>query len=302
MRKKIQFLLIFSWVILVSSCEDVVKVDLPEGEEVLVIDAFLNDKSPVQKIKLTGTVPYFNEQSLPPALGATVEVKDITSGKVFSFTDNLNVGVYEYQLMPGDSFAIIGHKYQLNVNWEGNAYQSFTTLYPTASIDTIGFQEVKDFGSADVRGYAPYLYGTDVLGRKDYYWFKAFKNNVFYGKPKNINISEDGGGGNGTDGLCFIPPVAFFNVIDFEDIFQLDDSCRIEIHSVAKDTYEYLLQMQIQLNNSQAGLFSTTLENLRSNILPLNNSKRAIGWFSFSSVSIKKTKATLNWPVDYNCP
>ena len=297
----IKFALIFVSVIFFS-CEDVVQVDLPEGENVLVVDAWLNDKDPVQKIKLSGTVPYFSQENIPPALGANVEIKDITSGKSFSFIDNNNSGNYIFQPTPNDSFAVVGHKYQLIVTWNGNSYHSFTTLNPTAELDTVGFQDIKEFGSNEISGFAPYLYGTDFPARKDYYWFKAFKNNIFYGKPSNINIAEDGGGGNGTDGLCFIPPVAFFSVIDFDDLFQLYDTCKIEIHSIAKDTYEYLLQMQIQLNNSQAGLFSTTLENLRTNILPVNNSTRAVGWFSFSSVSTRKDKVTLNWPVNYNCP
>jgi hypothetical protein len=62
------------------------------------------------------------------------------------------------------------------------------------------------------------------------------------------------------------------------------------------------------VNNSQAGLFAVTPENLRTNILPLTeNSQRVLGWFNIGTVS-SKSFSCKDIPVEnvflggYFCP
>ena len=123
---------------------------------------------------------------------------------------------------------------------------------------------------------------------KNFYWIKTYKNGKFFNASSNVNIAEDGGGGEGSDGLCFIPPIAYFSVTPFDNPFKLNDVLTVEVCSINKNSYEYLIQLVTQVNNSQAGLFAVTPENLRTNILPLTeNSPRVLGWFNIGTVSSK---------------
>ena len=45
-----------------SSCEDVIDVEVDEGETQLSIDAFINNKAEVQKIILLETKQFFSEE------------------------------------------------------------------------------------------------------------------------------------------------------------------------------------------------------------------------------------------------
>lgn len=271
-----------------SSCEKVIQVDVPEGETLLVVDAWLNDLPGTQTVRLTTTLPVFDPNRTPVANGATVLLTDLNNNKQYSFIQNSATGNYEYTPTATDTMTIEGHQYQLTVNWQGNSYTASSELKRTTTVDTVGYDKLTDFGSDEVKGYAVWLFGKDLTGPvRDYYWIKSYKNGVLYNQSNVINIAEDGGGGEGTDGLCFIPPNAYFSVIPGNKPLQLNDIYTVEVHSLNKDSYEYLLQLTTQINNSQAGLFAVTPENLRTNLKPVGNAPRALGWFNMAKVSSK---------------
>ncbi len=278
-------------VIFLLSCEDVIQVDLKKGETLLVVDAFVNNLPQTQTVRLTFTADYFSNTNTPPVLGAAVTLLDITNSKTYTFTPDGN-GNYFYVPFINDSMAQIGHKYQLSVLYNGSNYTSLTKLNRTTKIDTIIFKNSRrDFGNnpADTsspREYFPYLIARDTIGVNDYYWIKTYKNGAFFNGPRQINPSQDAGG-IGTDGMPFIPPIAFFSLVD-EPLYR-NDACTIEIHSITADTYDFLLQMQTQMNNAGSGLFATTPENVKTNIkLSSGSGMKAIGWFSMSA-TVSKT-------------
>jgi len=273
-----------------SSCEDVIDVDLSEGSKLLVVDAWINDSPGKQSIKLTTSAPYFTNASTPVVVGASVNMQDLNNGKVYVFNDAGN-GQYEFIPTPSDTLGVIDHKYQLNINFNGYNYFSNSTLYKTTRIDSIIFRKGEEIGFGNNKGYFPYLVGIDIPNEKNFYWLKTYKNNVLFNKPQNMNISEDGGGGDGTDGLFFTPPVAFFTVTPSNDSFEENDSCKVEVISINRDSYNFLLQAFVQMTNSESGLFATTPENVRTNVRAvIASSPKAIGWFNIGSVKTTKAK------------
>ncbi len=280
---------IVSTVFFFSSCEDPIDVALPDGETMLVVDAFVNDKPETQKVRLTTTAPYFSNVNAPAITGASVVLTDLTANKTFTFND-LGSGDYTFSPVAADSFAMIGHDYRLDINWNGYNYYCVSRMNRTTQVDTIIFEDGSGQGFGD--GYFPYIYAFDQAGGKDFYWIKTYKNGNYFNAPSNINVVEDAGG-DGTDGLAFIPPNAFFAVTPADDAFDLSnangqpDICTVEIHSINKACYEFFLQAQKQMTNSSAGLFATTPENIRTNILPSGNAPKAIGWFNIAAVKSK---------------
>ncbi len=275
--------------LLLSSCKDIITVDLKSGETHLVVDAFINNSGATQTLRLTTTADYFSNTNTPPALGAAVSLTDLNANKTFTFSPD-GSGNYLYVPQLNDSMAQIGHNYQLNITYNGINYLALSKLNRTTKVDTIIFKNKKG-GASDTsekpKKYFPYLIARDAPGGLDYYWIKTYKNGNFYNGPGELNVVQDAGG-VGTDGIFFIPPNAFFQLTPGGDPCYFLDACTIEIYSINSDTYDFFLQLQTQMQNSQAGLFATAPENVRTNIKNTSGSgMKSIGWFNMGAITSK---------------
>ena len=288
--KTIKFIFFILAVISFSSCENVVQVKLDEGEPIITIDAFINDMRSQQKVRLTFTDGFFSQSPNKAVTGASVQLKDITTGINYTFTDNSD-GNYVYNLTPADTIGRIGHTYELMVSYQGDVFTSTSRLNRTTKVDSIGrsFNGPPNINGNDDEFSLAFL-GFDVPGdTTDYYWIKSFKNGVFNGRGGDINVCIDGAFGAGADGFVFITPISE-GITPFDNKFKKFDLCRVEIHSINLETYNFLLQVQQQTTNS--GLFATNPENVRTNIRNESNSKtKVVGWFCMSAVGFKEAVA-----------
>jgi len=283
--KAIKTVLFILVVIGFTSCEDVIQVKLDEGDPIITIDAFVNDMRSPQKVRLTFTNGYFSQTPNSPVTGATVKVKDLTSGLEYNFTDN-NDGNYVFNLNTTDTLGRVGHNYELTVTHSGNVFTSTTRMNRTAQVDSIisEFKEGGGFADTDP-GYDMSFLGFDIPGDTiDYYWIKSYRNGIFFNKGGDINICADGAFGNGADGFPFIPPIAQ-GITPFGERFQKNDVCRVEIHSINLETYNFLTQVQTQTTNT--GLFATSPENVKTNIKSSSEKIKVVGWFCMSAVGFR---------------
>lgn len=284
MKKIFNYIAAAAMVLSLASCEDVIQVKLDKGESIVTVDAFVNDLRQQQNIRLTYTDGYFSQKPNQGIAGATVKITDLNSGQLFNFADQGN-GNYTLPVNAGDTIGRIGHQYKLEVTHQGVLYSSTILMKRTTTVDSIDVKKNDSTGFNPKKGYKCAFLGHDPAGDTvDYYWVKSFRNGVFFGKGGEINICENAGGGPGTDGLFFIPPVAE-GITPFGEVFQLSDVCRVEIHSITKETFDFLTQVQTQTTNS--GLFATTPENVKSNITASGNVK-VVGWFSMSAVKFRE--------------
>ncbi len=281
--KRSKYITALALLIVFASCEDVVQVKIDQGSKLLVIDAFVDNQRNNQKIRLTYTDDFFNGQNPPGVKGATVVLKALSSNLSYNFVDAAN-GDYNYVLATTDTIAYVNHTYQLEVTYNGEKYTSVTNLVRTTPIDSIS-AEFAPKSAFNAEGYFCSLWAIDVAGpNSDYSWIKSFRNGKLYNKGSQINVAVDGAYSHGNDGLIFIPPMAQ-GITSFDDLFQKNDICRVEIHSISKETYNFLLQVQVQTTNS--GLFATTPENIRTNIVsPADTKMKGIGWFNMAAVSV----------------
>lgn len=269
-----------------ASCEDVIQVKLEEGSKLLVVDAFINNMPKTQEIVLTNNDSFFSNKAAPPVTNAQVELKDLTMNKTYIF-NHTSDGRYQLPYNPADTMARLNHVYELNITYEGQVYKSTTTLKRTASIDSIGVTLDED-GSLGGPGapknvYYCYLYAKDkVDANTDYYWIKTSRNDTLFKKAEDINLAIDGTNGavtSGLDSLTFTPPPAFIGFYRYRKF----DVCKVEIHSISRETYFFLLQAIAQINNG--GLFATTPENVKTNLVTPGGAKvKAVGWFNMASV------------------
>ncbi|MDI1355414.1 MAG: DUF4249 family protein [bacterium] len=285
------FFLLISALAFFTSCEDVVQIKLDEGSKLYVIDAFVNDMAGKQIIRITTNDSYFSNSLAPAVPNADVILKDLTRNKQFKF-DYISNGNYVMNVSPSDSLGLVDHQYELRVTIDGDVYTSLSILKRKASIDSISsqyFDGNSGFGPPGPPYYLCYLNAKDKTdANPDYYWIKTFRNDSLIFSSSDINVAIDGSNGafniEGVDSTLFTPPMTFLGFNQFSK----GSTCTVEIHSISHDTYFFFIQAAAQINNG--GLFATTPENVKTNIISPSNAKtRAVGWFNMAGVARKTT-------------
>ncbi len=299
MKSKFIFsvLCLFSGIFLMS-CEDVIDLDVKDGVEQLVVDAWLTDEHHDQTIKLSLSQPYFDNSGIKPAIGATVIVFEEDS-TAHVFTDSGNDGNYTYSADPGRSFLKQGKRYALYIRYNNEDYYSVSRLNRVPAIDSLTYEEFtfpiapEDGSPRD--GFLAQFYARDFEGEGDTYWVRSSKNGKLRNLPSQITIAYDAGfsPGSKSDGLLFIQPIR--QSIN-DGLFYDKDTISVELRSISNEAFYFLLQ--VRQESSNGGIFGTPPANIPTNILTLNpqSQKKALGFFAVSSVSrfetvVDKSKA-----------
>lgn len=291
MKSVYKFLSIIAVGVLFSSCEDVVQVKLDEGSKLYVIDAFIDDLPGIQTIKVTTNDSYFSNREAPGVSGAEVVLNDLTASKSYTFTYSAD-GKYVYNVAENNPILVVGHQYQINVSLDGSTYTALSTVNRKANVLGILSLTPEEAGGFGPPNSAEIFYCNVIAFDKtdantDYYLVKTIRNDTLFFGPSDINIAIDGTQGpvNSTefDSTLFTPPVSFLNFRSF----LRGDKCEVQIHSISKEAYYFFVQANTQINNG--GLFATTPENVKTNIVTPNGAKyKAVGWFNTAGVSRSK--------------
>lgn len=271
---------------LLSSCEDVIQLDVQDGVEQLVIDAWLTNKAEPQIIKLSLSQPYFDNSEPTAVNDATVILFDADS-VAYPF-QNINSNG-EYALPENFASALIENKqYALYVNYRDEEYAAVSVFKPVPAIDSIAYEffefPISGDDTTETSGYFAEFYAKDFEEEGDTYWIRTTKNGELNIDPAQIAISYDGGfsPGGGTNGLTFILPIR--QSIN-DGFYQHGDSLKVELWSTTPDAYFYLLQ--VRQESANGGIFATPPANIPTNIFNLNSNsdRKALGFFGISQVN-----------------
>lgn len=296
-----KYILLFLTSAIFWSCEDVITVELPTSDPVVVIDAWLTNKPETQRIEVLKTLPYFENSFLPGFANAIVQVEDLTDNLTYVFDETEEEGIYTWEptaTLP--TFGNIGNDYKLSVQLGADIYEAYSTMNRVPEIDSISYRFEKG-NSFFPDSYFGSFYATDPEGAGDSYWIKAWKNGEYLNLPSEINISYDAGGSPGAivDGIIFIQPIRDgvnpFDQDENDDFlspYKPGDSLYVELHSVNYDSYRFLGEVAIQTDRPGgfAELFAQPLANVSSNITLSDespNATKAIGFFNVSAVTFK---------------
>ena len=278
-------------------------VSLGEGEELLVVDAWINDLDQAQEIQLTRSAPYF-DSALPAGVsGALVYVTD-GAGERFDFKDSGSDGIYTWLPTNGSVFGQLNESYILTIELDGRTYTAVSQKNRVMPVDSIVFTfEEESLG--DPEGYYGEFYARDIAGLGDTYWIKTYKNGVFLNKPEEINIAYDASfsAGSETDGIIFITPIrAGMNRVpdsdstdDNSDVapWMPGDKARVEIHAITNEAFDFLEQTRTQTTLGNSGIFAEPLSNVSTNIVKeTNNGLNAVGFFNVASVRSLEAEVT----------
>ena len=294
---KIKIILLFSAsIVFALACEDPIDVELPTGEEILVVDAWLNDKPEDQVVVLSTTLPYFANEQQPMVSGAAVVVVD-DLGNEYVFSEREKGMYYWTATAAQPTLGIVGSFYQLLIEVNGEQYTASSYRRGAPAIDSISLTFEPGNSFIDDYYYAEF-WAQDLIGEGDAYWIRTSKNGQALNKPSEISLAFDAGfteGGN-FDGVTFIQPIRqSINPFD-EDAngallspYWPGDSVHVEIHSITVDAYRFLYELAIATNRPGgfSELFVAPLSNVFSNVNNTDVSKKndVVGFFNVSTVS-----------------
>lgn len=258
MRKSLLLL----WIaIFLTSCEEVVDVELQESAPRLVVEAsLLWDKEAdegVQTIRLSTTAPFFDEE-IPPAEGAEVRVTD-PDGTTYYFEET-KPGIYQNNLVP----QVLDGQYALYIAYEGAVYEATERFVSTPSLEEVVQKDKGGFSGNDTEFQ---LFYTDPIAEENFYLFRFFHNQL----ALQIYTDEFTNGSR---------TFAFFREEDIEP----GDKVSFEIQGISESFYEYLFILRSQ-SGTAGGPFQTQPTIVRGNIVNTSDKDNfAFGYFRLSQV------------------
>jgi len=269
------------------SCEDVISIDVKEGKQQLVVDAWLTDEVREQQVTLTLSQAYFDQGKPQPALGAEVYVIRQDSSR-FRFDDYDNDGVYTYTRR-SRNYLRMNEVVGLYIKYKEEEYYALSELKRVPTIDSLKYQSITlpiKPEDSPKSGFLAQFFATDFVGEGDTYLVRSYKNDVLRTRSNEYTLSYDGGlsPGSKADGMLFLQPIRMA-INSGSGLFVDQDRVTVELHSIPLDAYYFLYQVQTETNNG--GIFATPPANIPSNIFNRNpeSAEKPVGLFFVSKVS-----------------
>ncbi len=257
-----------------------IDVDLPEGEEKLVVFGNLTNEDELQSIKISRTTPFKSRDPYPSESGATVYVTDRLNNRIdFEEKTDVNDGIYyapsDFQVTPGDAFV-------LNVITTNDEHIVSTRegVKPISEIvNTIITPVIEDEEEPvdpELDNYYISALIDDEVGIKNFYKWKIYVNGELRNLPSELTLFDD----KVSDGLVFRFDAS--NVL-----FKLGDSVSVKHGSMSEAAYKYYQLLRSQTDHDQLDDNFTKPSILNSNMVNVNNPDQLIlGYFSAQDVRV----------------
>jgi hypothetical protein len=267
--KNILYIFALILVVSVSSCEDVVHVDLTTAAPKLVINGSLEwQKGTVgneQKIKLSTTTGFY-DTTIPTVSGALVFVTN-SDNVTFNFTEEVpSSGLY----LCHDFVPEINKSYVLTVVLNGETYNATETLASVSPITNIVQNNEGGFTGKDIEIKT---FFNDPAVANNYYLFK-YKTSTNIIPSYEVNDDE------------FFQGNEFFGYYT-DDKMTSGDNLDITIYGVSKRYFEYMNKL-ILIAQGSGGPFSTPPATVRGNITNQTHPDNyALGYFNVSETDFR---------------
>ena len=252
---------------MLTSCEEVIDLELPTTEPRLVIDAsikwFKGTEGNEQSIKLSLSAPFYDTE-IPPASGASVEIED-TTGNIYSFDEIGNSGIYtNSNFQP-----ILDQEYTLTIIYEGETYVGSEILKSVAEITYVEQNLEGGFTGEDIELKA---YFTDPADEENYYFFEYIPDAMIL--PSFDVYNDEFINGNLFYGFYLEPDIS------------IGDQVTIRSHGISQRFYDYMFILLQQSPEEGGGPFETQPATVRGNCINTSNPDNyPLGYFRLSEVS-----------------
>ncbi|HEA29519.1 MAG TPA: DUF4249 domain-containing protein [Leeuwenhoekiella sp.] len=241
-----------------SSCEDVIDVDLPQAEPRLVIDALIRvpaeeDYFPVI-VRLSTTAP-FDAEGVPRVSGAGVSLTgDEETYRLEDAGDGIYLGELPRKVISNETI-------QLDITYKDAHYASTTKMVTTVAIDNLSQGDGTLFSGDETEIIVDY---TDPAPSRDYYLFDMdfgfyllSEDSFYQGNPINFSY--------------------------FYDNLDPGSALTIDILGVDKAFYDYMSIVISQTGQDTAGPFEAPPAEVKGNIINTTNPENyPLGYFAIA--------------------
>ncbi|WP_018344165.1 DUF4249 family protein [Cytophaga aurantiaca] len=241
------------------SCQKVIDIHPPTGEEKVIIQAYLYTDTTAYAI-ITKSTDYLSKKIPPHISNAVVTLFD-DHGHAEVLRWDFGAQRFEGRFMKGK----VAETYTLKVDLEGKSYSATSTLLYLDPMDSITVvKEPKTIFLYE--GYYMKLYGTVPTNIDKYYLFNGSSNDVSVTGYNYINCADNKLISGKLDGMNMG--------------YKCDSlaTAELEINSLTLAAYKFYEAANLQLNND-GGFFSTPPANV-----PSMFSNGAVGIFQCSDV------------------
>lgn len=243
-----------------SSCEEVIALNLNDAAKKYVIEASLTNQANGAKVLISETKSYADENDFLGVSGAVVEIID-ELGKVTRITESTKKGIYTNATLKG----IPTKKYKLKVIIGGQTFTANSTMPTVVKLDDIYAYELNLFDGPRLYTHIRYSDPKDV---KNFYRFLEYKNNVY---TKAIMVAND----EFTDGKQ-VNRTIFPYKFDETSRLRKGDKIKLEFLTIDEPIYNYWFSVK---DGAQRASDSAAPAN------PVTNLKGgALGYFSAHTI------------------
>jgi hypothetical protein len=262
--------------LLVFACEEVVVVDLPPAQNLIVIEGSVTDVNQEQALRITQSNGFSDPVSIIPITDADVFVQSFT-GETFQYSHSSG-GIYlSNEIYSGLS----GVRYRVRILLsDGEEIRSEWELMPERvpidELTAVSFLENDPNNpNQQITIYYPKVRAIDPMESRNYYRWVFFRNNELYSEPESITIQDD----------------RFFNgnliPNDFQSFgYEIRDEIIVQFQSITKERFEYLklLKSQITTLGTSSGTTPAKVNgNLSYDSEEVN--EQILGYFSTVAIS-----------------
>lgn len=252
-------------ILTITSCEDVIDVEVPNSDPRLVVDAsfeFYFNEDPIAVdgyLRLTMSAPFF-DGNVTAVDNAIVYITNIEDNTIVNFEASGDDGFY----IPEEDSEIIPEfdvLYELTVIYNDETFKATTQMYPTTLIENVEQGDGTLFEGDETEVKVTF---TDNGTRDDFYLFD-FDFNL-------LEVSED----------RFYQGESFTFSYFYEDVLSGQD-LTIKILGIDERYFNYAGLLIEQSEQEGGNPFQTTPALLRGNIINITNPENyALGYFNLS--------------------
>jgi hypothetical protein len=254
-------LIFFSVFILLTSCENVIEIELNYMEPKLVIEGVINDFDKQCIIKLSKTADYFNQKTNPAVSDAVITLND-NAGTIVNFNE-IEPGIYMEESVRAKS----NTNYTLKILSEGDEYVANATIPQKVDIDSLTCLYNSESILYEV-GYVVSCHFSDPEEFRNFYRLKTY-NISDRTKAKN---SKDLYNDDLFNGNHVKLPWSY-------DVYQQFDTVVVELYTLDMQTYDYYKTL-FPISGGAEMMSMTTPANPNTNI-----SNGALGYFGAYTIS-----------------
>jgi len=217
----VKFAIYIGLILLFSSCQKVISIDLDSTSKQYVIVGTLTDQPGVCQVSITQTKNFNDNNQFPGVSGATVTLEN--NGVVTPLPET-SAGIYQSSALTGTP----GNTYHLSVTIDGHVYTASSTMPQPVALDSI-YVSTESFSN---NKYMTVVY-HDPAGIANYYHYVQYVNGK---KEKTIFADND----EFTDGQTVKSRLSFNNDNnDNSRDIHTGDSVRIDMFCIDPDVYKY---------------------------------------------------------------